>query len=74
MKVTGPAATHGCKDGDICAVFKADIYGVVHRATYIWDASSTEENWGFLLIDKKKPLIRLIESECCGQFVIYGHP
>ena len=29
------------------------MYETVHRVKYIWDANSTKENWGFLLVDEK---------------------
>ena len=50
LKVTGPEATHACKDEQICVGLKAGIYGVVHRVQHIWGANYTKKNWGFLLI------------------------
>ena len=62
IKVTWPEANHACKDGQICAGLKVGIDGAVHRVQYVWDSNSTEENWVFLLIDAKTPLMRWIGS------------
>ena len=51
LKVTWPESIHTCKYDQICSGLKARIYGAVHGVKYIWDANSTEENWGFLLVD-----------------------
>ena len=51
LKVTGPEATHGCKDGHLCVLFKVVINGSLHGVQYIWDANFTKENQGFLLVD-----------------------
>ena len=53
LKVTGPEAGHASKDDHICEGLKAGINGEVHEGQYIWDANSIEENWEFLLVEKK---------------------
>ena len=53
----GPAATHICKDGQICGGFKSGIDGSGFGVQYIWDDNSTEEIWGFLVIDAKNIFI-----------------
>ena len=39
------------KDDQISAGLKAVMYRAVHGVQYIWDANSTEENCGFVLVD-----------------------
>ena len=72
LKVTGPGDTHACKDVHIWVGSRAGIHGAVYRVQSIWDANSTKEIGTFYLLTQKIPLMRSIELECCGQFVIYG--
>ena len=53
LMVTGPKVNHAYKDDQICTGLQTGINGMVHRVQYIWDASSTKENWSLLLIDTK---------------------
>ena len=52
LKVTVPKATHACKEDQIWSGSKAWIDGSVHGVQSIWYANSTEENWGFLLVNE----------------------
>ena len=70
--VTGYDATHECRDDQLCAVFKAGIYGAVHGVQSIWEANSTKEKLGFLLVDAKNVFHKIIESEYCERSSIYG--
>ena len=53
LKVTGPEATHTCKDGHICERLKAVIYAELHEIQSMWGAKYAKENWVFLLLDTK---------------------
>ena len=72
MKVMGYEATHACKDDQFYAGLNVVIDGAVHGVQSIWDDNSTKENGGFNLLTQRTPLMRLIESGCCGRFAIYG--
>ena len=41
---------------------KAEIYRAVHGVEYIWEANSTEEIWGFLLVDAKNACKEINQS------------
>ena len=71
LEVTGPEATHACKDYQLCTVFKSLIDGAVHGVQSIWDANSTVVIGYFYLLTRKPYLMRLIESGCCGPYAIY---
>ena len=40
----------------------AEIYRAVHGVEYIWEANSTEENWGVLLVDAKNACKKINQS------------
>ena len=60
MKFTVPEATNTRQDDHICAGLKSVISVTVHGVQDILDANSSTENWGFLLVDKKKLSTRSI--------------
>ena len=51
LKVTGPEATNEYQDDQLCAILKAVIGVAAHGVQSIWDANSSTENWGFLLVN-----------------------
>ena len=53
LKVIGPEATNACQYEQIYARLEAVIDGDVHCIQAIWDANSSTENWGFLLVKAK---------------------
>ena len=63
MEVTEPEATNVFQDDQLCAGLKARIDGDVHGVKYLWDANSSTENWGFLLVNKKTCLTNSIALE-----------
>ena len=72
INVTGPEATMGCQDAQLCARLKAGIDGAVYRVQNIINKNLTMKDWGILSVDAKMCSTRSIESECCGYYVIYG--
>ena len=53
MKLAGPKSTNTCQDDQICAGLKAAIDRVVHGVQDIWEANSSTENCGFLLVNAR---------------------
>ena len=63
LKVTGSDATHVWRDDQLCAILKEGIDGALNGVQYIWEDSSTEENWIFLnLLTQITRLMRSIKS------------
>ena len=50
LKFTEPDAIHAYKNDQICMGLKLGINGSVHGVQYSWDANSTKEILGFLLV------------------------
>ena len=59
LKVTGPESTMEYQDDQLCARFKAVIYGTVHGVQAIWDEKLTTEDWVFLLVDANYPFNKI---------------
>ena len=53
LKATVSKSTNACQDDKICVGLKAGIYVALHVVKAIWDANSSTENWGFLLVNAK---------------------
>ena len=72
LNFTGTEAIHACKDDHLYAGLKTIIDGAVHRFQSIWSLTLPRKVGAFYLLMQRTFLMRLIESECCGRFVIYG--
>ena len=59
LRVTGPEATNACQDDYLCAGSKAGIDGAIQGVQFIWDANSSTEYWGLLLVDSKNALNKI---------------
>ena len=68
LRVTGPEATNACQDDQSCDGLKASIDGSIHGVQDIWDATSSMENWLFLLEDVKNVLNEINQIEMLWTF------
>ena len=72
LKITGPEATHACKDDQLCTGLKVVIGGAVHGVNLFGTLALPRKIGVFYLFTQRTPLMRSIKLECCGRFAIYG--
>ena len=69
LKVTVPESTHTCKYDQLYEGFRTGIDKALQGVQSIWEANSTNENCGFLLIDAKNLMLWTFHNSC-----LYGSP
>ena len=70
LNFTGTKSTNMCHYYQICSELKEVIDRALHGVQVIWDANSSTENWGFLLVDTKKAFN---EINIIGMLWIFRH-
>ena len=72
LKVMVPEATHACNDDQLCTLLKAVTDGYFMVFNLFGMLTIPRKIGVFYFLMQRMPLMRLIESKCCGWFDIYG--